>query len=531
MIGTRSFFSVLALLVVLAALSPALAEAPDCTGISGVYNTDPDLLGELSTVRVAFGLNDPVGLSFAPDDSERMFVIEQAGRIKMVKNGAVTEFLDIDPIVLGGSERGLLGLAFHPDYQTNGHFFVYYTATSPTGAVTISRYTRDTADVADAGSGVIVIQVPHTISNHNGGGLQFGPDGHLYISIGDGGIGCDPGPFPGNAQNLNSLLGKMLRLNVDSLPYTTAGNPFDGPTPGADEVWYYGLRNPWRFSFDRVTGAVYIGDVGQNQREEIDCNPDNVAGKNFGWNAYEGFNCDTCNEWAEPCPIELDDYVPPILDYSLSGPPCSVMGGYVYRGCRMGDLQGTYFYSDACDDFVHTFRTSATCQVGPQSDRQNDLEPGGPISINNIYSFGEDNQGEMYMVDNGGGAAGQGEVYKIIPQLSIMEVSGQNAPQFLVDENGNFVWEDLQGSSAVGVRFYKHYRATQSSPESGPGPFTCVNQQSSASLSWSGDGETPLGGQVYYYLVTGQSLSGEESTAGASSGGTLRVVDTDSPCS
>ena len=524
--ATRPGFLILALAVALATVSPTPADAPDCTGISDVFNTDPNLEDELIGIRVAFGLNDPVGLAFAPGDNERMFVVQQGGIIRLVKDGVLSNFLSVP--VSGGSERGLLGLAFHPDYQTNGHFFVYYTATSPDpfGAITIARYTRMTEDVADPASAQIVFQVSHPISNHNGGGIAFGPDGHLYFGIGDGGSGCDPGPFPGNAQNLNSNLGKMLRLNVDTLPYTTTGNPFDGATPGNDEIWYYGLRNPWRWSFDRVTGAMYIGDVGQFQREEVDCNPDNVAPKNFGWNAYEGNICDSCNEWAEPCPIDLDDYLAPIHTYNISGQQaCAIVGGYVYRGCRMSALQGTYFYSDACDDFVNTFRTSASCQMGLQINRATDLEPGSPIFISSIYSYAEDNQGELYMVDNGG------EIFKILPELSIMELSGQGATPFTMDENGNFVWEDLQEASDNPVRFFKTYRATASDPETGPGPFLCIHRQASNSTEWTGgDPDTPAGDQVFYYLVTGQNVAGDETVAGAQSDGTLRVVDTVTPC-
>ena len=201
--ATRLGFSVLVLVVALAAVTPTPADAPDCTGISDVFNTDPDLINELIGIRVAFGLSDPVGLAFAPGDDERMFVVQQGGIIRLVKDGVLSNFLSVP--VLGGSERGLLGLAFHPDYQNNGHFFVYYTATSPFGAVTIARYTRMTPDVADPASAQIVFQVSHPISNHNGGGIAFGDDGHLYFGIGDGGLSCDPGGGIGNAQNLNSI--------------------------------------------------------------------------------------------------------------------------------------------------------------------------------------------------------------------------------------------------------------------------------------------------------------------------------------
>jgi len=520
----------LALAVLLAAVSVSFAAAPDCTGISGVLNTDPNLFGELDTVRITGGLAFPVYVTAAPGDNTRLFVVEKRGKIRVINDGVLnaTPFLDIDPIVTGGTssfnEQGLLGLAFHPDYQNNGFLYVYYTAQSPFGAITIARYTRLTPDSANAGSATMILQIPHPISNHNGGMLTFGPDGALYLGTGDGGSGCDPGPFPGNAQNTNSLLGKLLRLDVDGgNPYSTAGNPFDGATPGADEVWHYGLRNPWRWSFDLVSGALLIGDVGQNAREELDCVAAGVNERNFGWNAYEGFLCDTCNEWAAACPITLTNYTPPYADFSLAGAPCSVIGGYTYRGCRMPDLQGTYFYSDFCDDFVNTRRTNGACSIGAATNREADLEPGGGVSIASIASYGQDNQGEMYIVDQDGG-----EIFKIIPEYTIVEISGPGATPFTFDADGGMVWEDFEAASDMTTRNYRVYRAVDSDPVDGPGPFVCI--RSSSVPSWIGDGDTPDPAQVYYYLTTGRNNEIEETTAGAASDGTLRVVDSAGGC-
>jgi len=510
-----------------------VAQAPDCTGISGVRNTDPNLFGELDSVRIAVGMLRPVFVTGVPGDDSRLFVVEKAGQIRVLNDGVLnaTPFLNINPIVTGGSsandERGLLSMAFHPDYQNNGFFYVYYTGISPNGALTIARYSRMTDDLANPASGTVLLSIPHPISNHNGGKIEFGPDGALYAGTGDGGSGCDPGPAPGNSQNINSLLGKLLRLDVDGgTPYSTAGNPFDGGTPGADEIWHYGLRNPWRWSFDLETGALMIGDVGQNQREELDCVQAGVSNRNFGWNAYEGFSCDTCNEWVPACPISLTNYEPPYADFSLAGAPCSVIGGHTYRGCRMPNLRGTYFYSDYCDPFINTRRTDGACSVGSATNRQVDLAPGGGLSISSIASYGQDNHGELYLVDQNGG-----ELFKIIPDMSIMEVSGPGAAvPFTIGDD--FDWEDITASSDVPTRFYKVYRTDTFDPSSGFGTFSCIHRQSATSTSWAGgDIDTPSSGEAFYYLVSALRLTTlVESVAGADSSGTLRVVDTASAC-
>ena len=392
-------------------------------------------------------------------------------------------------------------------------------------------------DQGNPASATIVKSIPHPISNHNGGTLAFSPiDGHLYFAVGDGGSSCDPGGGVGNAQNLASDLGKLHRLGVDSLPASTAGNPFDGIIAGNDSIWAYGLRNPYRFSFDRVTGAIYIGDVGQGAWEEVDCSPGTgEGGQNYGWVNMEGDHCPNASCGAQnPCPPAA--YAPPIREYSQAGLPCSVIGGSVYRGCRMQALQGTYFYSDVCDDFVKTFRTNASCQVTsspPDVNRENDLEPGGAVAIASIVAFGEDERGELYIVDWGsiyGGGANCatppcGEVYKIIPNLSIVEVSGQGATPFTMGDAWS--WENLPALSAIPVAFYRVVRSIGDPL----GPFTCIHRQPAASASWaSGDADTPASGQAFYYLVIAESASGELSHPGTWTDGTVRDVDHGAPC-
>jgi glucose/arabinose dehydrogenase len=509
-----------AALLVLAAAAAARAQAPDCTGVSGVFNSDADLVGELTTRRIASGLDSPVFLTSAPGDTSRLFILEQRGRIRVVKDGALlaTPFLDIESLVQCCGEEGLLGLAFHPDYASNDWFFVYHTNLA--GDQEVARYTvSDDPDVADAGSRAEVITIPHpSAGNHNGGMIAFSPlDGKLYIGTGDGGGGCDPGPPPGNAQMRGSNLGKLLRLGVDSLPPSTAGNPFDGVLLGRDEIWSLGLRNPWRWSFDRSTGAIYIGDVGQGAWEEIDCVPASSPGaENYGWVPYEGDHCPNPSCGASGSCV-IANYVPPIREFDHAV-GCAVTGGYVYRGCRMVALHGTYFYSDLCNDFVPTFQTDGTCAASADVDRGADLEPGDGTSIETIVAFGEDQRGELYIVDY------NGEVFKVLPELSIMEVSGLQAPQLLVQASGDFTWEALEPGVSL-VQRYRVYRSI-----GGPtGPFDCRHLATTS--AWiGGEPDLPAADQVFYYLITARSAAGVESTAGARSDGTLRTVNTGSVC-
>jgi glucose/arabinose dehydrogenase len=345
-------------------------------------------------VTIANNLVKPVGITHAGDGSGRLFITLQDGKIMIWDGTQVlpTPFLDIDPIVnSSGSEQGLLGLAFHPDYKTNGLFYVNYTDNTG-GDTVIARYSVSAGNpnVANPASALMLMEIDQPFSNHNGGQLQFGPDGYLYIGMGDGGSGGDP--FD-NAQNPTRLLGKMLRIDVNGVAgqppdcgganYTVpSDNPFvDGPGGSCDEIWHLGLRNPWRFTFDRLTGDLLIGDVGQDSWEEVDRQPAaSAGGQNWGWRCYEGkhpFNTQGCGP--------IGDYDAPILEYSHSL-GCSITGGYVYRGPAMPGLgQGTYVYGDFCSGRVWGAR-----KVGGQW-RPRLIED----TPYNISSFGETEAGEL----------------------------------------------------------------------------------------------------------------------------------------
>ena len=336
---------------------------------------------------VSSGLASPVFAGHAGDGSQRLFIVEQGGVVKVVQAGATvaTPFLDVSAKVVAGGERGLLGLAFHPQYAANGRFFVYYTRVAD-GAIVVAEYhvsaNRDVADPAER----VLLVIPHPVNtNHNGGMLAFGPDGYLYIGVGDGGSANDP---PNNAQNINVLLGKILRIDVDhadaaaGTPYSApAGNPFVG-TAGADEIFAYGWRNPWRFSFDRATGAQWVADVGQGAREEVDTPV--IAGGNYGWRVYEGSAC-TGND---PALCNPANYIFPIFDYEHTNGRCSITGGYVYRGAQNALPAGTYVYADYCTGEIFSW-DGATQSVLLDT-------------AQNVSSFGEDEQGELYVVNLGG---------------------------------------------------------------------------------------------------------------------------------
>ena len=509
---------------------PAAAQAPDCSGVSTVVAGSNTHLGELTTARIATGLSSPVHLTHAPGDVGRVFVVEQRGTIRIIQNNTLLpgNFLDIQTLVRNtGNEEGLLSMAFHPDYSRKGdanlgNFFVYYTNNS--GNNQVSRFQVTVApNVADPASETLVIAIPHpSFSNHNGGQIAFSPaDEHLYVGIGDGGNSCDSPQAA--AQNTNDLRGSLLRLNVDTVPYTTAGNPFDGATPGLDEIWSYGLRNPYRFSFDRITGSVYIGDVGQFVFEEVDCAPaSSLGGENYGWVEREG---NACSPDANPsCSANACIGVNPIHDYNQAGAPCAIIGGHVYRGCRMPDLAGVYFFGDHCaSNWLQTFNTDASCAGPinngvPPRNRTVDLNAPGAI-INTVTSFGEDAEGEIYIVDRGG------EIFKILPDLSLMEVSESPAPGFSLNNDADWSWENLQETSGHVVSNYKVYRS-----DTGPsGVFNCVHQ--SVTASWiGGDLSVPTTGDAFFYLATALNAQGEETLPGEQSDGTPRVVEVASSC-
>lgn len=352
---------------------------------------------------VANGFTRPLYLTHAGDGSGRLFVVEQGGAIWVLQDGQRLEapFLDvsdrISPEALGTgyTERGLLGLAFHPDYAENGVFFIDYTDRN--GSSVIARYavSAEDPDRADPASEQQLLVVEQPYANHNGGHLAFGPDGYLYVAMGDGGSGGDP---QNNAQNLGTLLGAILRLDVSAEDgYAIPDdNPFASTDNARPEIWAWGLRNPWRFSFDRETGDLYIADVGQNEWEEVNFQPaDSPGGENYGWRPYEGSQIYSGEQPAsEP--------VMPIAEYSHSGTGgCSITGGYVYRGEAIPALAGTYFYGDWCSGTIWSARQADSGAW----DVQAALESGLSIS-----SFGEDEAGELYVIDYD-----SGEISRFIP--------------------------------------------------------------------------------------------------------------------
>jgi glucose/arabinose dehydrogenase len=349
-------------------------------GGSNPLTPPPPGASDLVVEEVAAGLQSPVHLA-APEGDGRLFVVEQAGRIRVVESGGVSAvpFLDIRGIVGAGGERGLLSMAFHPDYSSNGFFYVYYT--DGNGDTRVARYTVSSdPNVANSNSGVIVLAIPQPFSNHNGGLLMFGPDGMLYVGMGDGGSGGDP---LGHGQDTGTLLGALLRIDVDGgVPYATPGdNPF------GNEIWAYGLRNPWRYSFDRSTGLLYIADVGQNRREEINVVAASTPGVNYGWNVMEGDECFDPPSGCNRAGLQI-----PALEYE-HGQGCSVTGGVVYRGMGIPGLQGHYFYSDFCAGWLRSFRFDGGAVTG-----QTEWEVG---DLGNVTSFGEDGAGEMYILGIG----------------------------------------------------------------------------------------------------------------------------------
>ena len=340
--------------------------------------------------QIAKGLNLPIGITYAADRSGRLFIIEQEGTIRIWKDNQLLEspFLDIRDKIDCCGERGLLGLAFHPRFAENGYFYINYTEELDGQLYTvIARYQATSgADQADPNSELRIFHLPQPYQNHNGGGLAFGPDGFLYIALGDGGSGGDP---LGNGQSLETLLGKLLRVDVDSAePYAIpSDNPFANGG-GLAPIWIYGLRNPWRFSFDRMTGDLFIGDVGQGQWEEIDFLPaSHPGGGNLGWNYYEGSHA------FKGSPPEGLELIAPIAEYGHDS-GVSVIGGYVYRGQSLPEWQGVYLYGD--------YASGNIWGLIPQ-------EGGAWLNamlfetLFTITSFGEDEAGEIYLTDYAGG--------------------------------------------------------------------------------------------------------------------------------
>jgi glucose/arabinose dehydrogenase len=389
--GTRLFVSLIGLVAMLASVAPGAAQ-------DAAF--DPATF-DVGLEEVATGFNEPLFVTHAGDD--RLFVVERGGTIRIIQDGAAsdTPFLDItDRVGSDASERGLLGLAFAPDFAETGLFYVNYTDLD--GNTVVSRFhAPDGAGVAEASSEQVILTQEQPQWNHNGGMLAFGPDNYLYIGFGDGGGAGDPS---GNGQRLDTWLGKILRIEVD--PVYTAGepyivpedNPFVGDAEALPEIWAYGMRNPWRFSFDRETGDLWIGDVGQGEYEEVTVLSVDEGGANLGWSVTEGPAC-----FAEP-DCDPAAFAGPTFSYThSSGGGCSVTGGYVYRGEQFADIAGVYVLADYCSGLIW----------GGGLDDAGEWVFSEPVETGlQVSSFGEDVNGEVYVTDLSGGG-----VYVLVPPL------------------------------------------------------------------------------------------------------------------
>jgi glucose/arabinose dehydrogenase len=375
---------------------PAVILLAGCSPSESSHLTPPPpLSGTLSVEPVVSGLDLPLDLT-VPTGDQRLFIVEKTGRIRIVKDGALLSapFLDLSDSVSNGSEQGLLSMAFHPRYAANGFFYVDYTDRS--GNTRVVRYTVSASnpDVADPSSAHLILAVTQPFPNHNGGLLVFGLDHMLYIGLGDGGSAGDP---QGNGQNLGTLLGKILRIDVDGGdPYAIpSDNPFAGRAGARGEIWAYGLRNPWRFSIDSALGRLYIADVGQDMWEEVDVASATQGGQNYGWNIMEGMHCYNASSCTE------QGLARPVLEYSHAE-GCSITGGFVYRGARVPGVVGRYFYSDFCSGFLRSFMYD-----GSTVSEETTWDVG---DLGHVQSFGEDANGELYIL------SANGTVYRFAAQ-------------------------------------------------------------------------------------------------------------------
>jgi len=488
---TFRFLSVLVLIVVLVFSGRHFA---------GLNNT-ASAQAVIQLIPVTSGLIVPLYVTSARDGSNRLFIVEQPGRIKVLQPGTAatsqTPFLDITAKVMLGGERGMLGLAFHPQYKTNGRFFVNYTR-QPDSAVVVSEFKVSAGDPNVAGTEErVILTIAKQHENHNGGWIDFGPDGYLYISTGDDGTGDDP---DNRAQNKEDLLGKILRIDVNatgtSQYATPSTNPFFGSAPGRDEIYATGLRNPWRCSFDRATGKLYAGDVGQNFVEEVSVI---TPGGNFGWRVFEGTRCTELG----PAPCTASNYVAPLLDYDhFTNGRCSVTGGYVYRGTRNSLPVGGYVFGDFCSGEIFLWNGSSMSLM-----LDTDLL---------ISSFGEDETGEIYVVGFGGA------VYRIAAAPAATPVSAANyrgprlAPESIV--------------AAFGQNFAT---ATQASPENQPFPTTLAGASARVIDATGTSRLAPLffvsPNQINFQLPPGTALGNGAiaftNTNGAISGGNVNIVN------
>lgn len=417
---------------------------------------------KIQLVDFASGFVRPLDLTHAGDN--RLFVVEQRGLIWALDSlgNRLDTFLNINARVRdNGNEQGLLGLAFHPNYAQNGWFYVNYTR-EPDGDTRIARFSRrpNNPNEADPDSEVILLTIDQPFANHNGGGMKFGPDGYLYCSLGDGGSGGDP---QNNGQKKNSLLGKILRLdvNVDSaaqLYKIPTDNPFVNDPAFRPEIWSWGLRNAWRFSFDRLTGDMWIADVGQNEIEEIDFEPAGTGGRNYGWRCYEGsepYNTNGC--------LPASNYTPPVFEYNHSL-GCSVTGGFVYRGSQYPDLYGKYLFTDYCTGRWWVVDQNAG---GAFSGTQI-----ANLADNQYSSLGEDIHGELFVM-----ALAQGRIYKLRELCSSFQVNGTVANATCIDSNDGAVALTIAGGlTPVTVQWSTGATNTNSLINLAPGNYIAVAQ-------------------------------------------------------
>jgi Glucose / Sorbosone dehydrogenase len=506
--------------------------APGHALAQGLCAAAPAANTTLASIPVVTGVNRrPLFVASPPGDVNRLFVVAQDGLIFIHKRGdppgVVTTFLDISAIIQASpthDEMGLLSLAFDPDYAQTGFFYVFYSEGLLFGPwfSVVARYSVSAdPDVADPTSELRILRYAKPQDNHNGGQLQFGPDGYLYVSTGDGGGAGDQHGTCGNGQSLTTLLGKILRIDVRGLPPESvapdcggtvnyripAANPFvDGAGGNCDEIWADGLRNPWRSAFDPLNGDLYIADVGQNCWEEVDYLPaPGNGGVNLGWRSMEATHCfnpaaqTNCNPAPVLCvgtPACNDPSLTlPVFEYSHATGGCSITGGYVYRGCLMPNYSGTYFYGDYCAAFIRTFKIASGVVTNP-ADVTAQLDPGHTLG-NSLTSFGVDAQGEMYIANRGG------TILKILPPFADLEVSGPGAATPFRLAPSAWTWEDLAFDTMSPVASYHVYRGAPG------GSYRCVFQ--TTGTSWAGDPANPPLGAVFAYVVVAVNGSGAAS--------------------
>lgn len=502
-----------------------------CDGISPTNSTT------LTSVVVASGLTgDPLFVVAPPGDRTRIFIVEKTGFIRQLARGAAptayTLYLDLtSKITSQGGEQGLLGLAFDPEFASNNLIYVYYTRAGD-GDEVVARYRviPGQTNAQHLASESIILVINDTQATHNGGMIAFGSDDYLYIATGDGGGAGDPHGNCGNAQNTPSLLGKMLRIDVLGISGGTApecytggqyliplDNPLRSVLGACDEIWAYGFRNPWRWSFDPANDDLYIGDVGQSLWEEVNWVPGSSnGGENYGWRVMEANHCYTsATECTPPAPACNDaSFTDPVVEYGHTGGACSVTGGFVYRGCRMTNFDGTYFYGDYCNGLVRSFKIAGGLATNQQSWPALDFDFG-------LTSFGVDAEGEHYMTDVSSGSAAD-RVLKIVPPLSTLEVSGAGADPLLLSRNGNWTWEDVHHTSWHPISSYRIWRADLPN-----GLFECIYTTASPTWPAGGDPELPAPNTGLYYILTAENSSGEQTLPGGNPPHNLSTA----PCS